>query len=1794
MSGVTPGPWSYFSSSDDETPASAQATPVAAVPAQSVGAPSSGGAAPAPWENGWEETPAFTPTPGPLPASGVATAEAQEGYSPAFNNPVSTAMVGAGDAALRGLSNFVRPLAGGMGYLAGLGAGALSGEGATATAEAYKNAMESATNYHLRTTRGNQDSALPSKIITSVVQQLLNPQHAPIAVHWLSEHFGKEFTHEVVDTYKKYGPMGLSMVPGVDQGELSEGLRGIGQLAEKTYGADQQEANRLADEGHPLAATALGAGPQMALRAAEYLPATGLLGSAAEDAGTALVDQGASWKANQAADEMLARRAAQVGEAPPPVDPSVVEAKPGSWWENDGTPAPEDAEGPPLPERAVAAQEAEAAPGVPAPPPEAAAEAAPADGATAPEPPVTPAEALVRDLDAQTHEDPSAPGARRVNANTSMQVYRNPYLPDSVHVEWIKADEPGTGAGSAAMHHLTTLADKHGVRLSLDPIPFGTAAEKMPQEKLEQFYKTFGFEPTDFNQDENENLMGGMVRRPMGPQVNAAALLGMPALVEMNGKPVMFGPNPMARTAAYNYTKHAGIPYDPPRTYEPITPSRGALIANAYAQMAHNPEDPETKAAYDALIKETKAQWKSIKRTGLKVQFHKEGMPDPYAGNPRLALKDIENRNHLWVHPTSEGYGNPLLNIGLKVGQTGSITPEEATTAIERLGPKIVHAEVHGSQTEPTLVASLNRALSPDEADLLARQLHQEAIVQYAGGKGTLHGPNAAGWGEFNPEYFLTHGGKYMSEVPQHPMLADSGEVLDGKHLTNNDLFRIVHDYYGHAKEGNGFRADGEFNAYRIHKSMYSPLAQKALATETLGQNAWVNHGPFGDWNRAAKQGETVYADQKAGLLPPAVLQAADVPAAEWADQVHGPERTPPKVRSRFALPSEEGAVTDAVSPAQQALNKALIKQTLPELSEVHRAALTRNYADAGQFYQHTRLRDPRGDRARGVLDAGQNAMRAAVGEMAPHVDASAAGTEARGRVVQAAIDHAYNTLAGLDDKYYGEGDARAAGKAANIGPLYQFLTDNKALFYKTPEGKQLFDGLQMRMHDLGLLGNTDAFNPPDAIQIEDLRKYLTGPAPHTLEHLIGGTKDAIDRSMSASAGPAAYTRAHANRALRGKLFERNAALKPFLPPYDGVEANRKVQAAHVMSRLFSKSTSPAEFGAVLDNLHMVRQYLQHYEPDLAPEMDGKLRDAYQALKEENVARLLAKGQKVERGWDQKSFAGELQAQEPKMARIWKDSAMQRWQDINNTGNLLRMDRSYPGAHAQAVNTGGIRHIVGSALEGGISGAIATGAGAINPLLVGPAAGLYDIAAGDKMRSLLRGDPMKKALKEFEQKHIVNLNDPNDTPPIKGAQEAGRGGTIPIPGAGGKVEGFEHVRQPTLGDRLGGGKMRGGPKAARGPSVLDYLTPEERADLKREATVKQLIKAFHDLPPTHEFAAAALAGEGKRHFYRDAGTAVASIFGPDAPRFMALMAALSPQTSVQVNFHNALRTFVNWDKAGRPTSAHAIHRIMDRSLLRRPDAPPGGSPVLPAWFPNSVRALRSKEPENLQLSGPKVDSFMKNLQGNVNEVTNDTHMANFARVHPDTLGALDRKNTVDDLSKTIGYKSPGYLAMSAKAREAAKMLTHLTGDTWTPREVQETDWAFSKTAFEHADQYGPLATIPELVKNGEINDKLIASTPGFHDLFHAPQHREFLRASRYGENVERLARPPGKAPLSASASKAREAAVQALRPHLLSAAERLEKVRQEGGEKTVTNRARLVGSLNKHGMRGKLPDQASE
>lgn len=118
----------------------------------------------------------------------------------------------------------------------------------------------------------------------------------------------------------------------------------------------------------------------------------------------------------------------------------------------------------------------------------------------------------------------------------------------------------------------------------------------------------------------------------------------------------------------------------------------------------------------------------------------------------------------------------------------------------------------------------------------------------------------------------------------KHPLLTPIGRLGDKDNAVVNDAFRVVHDAFGHFGPGNPFfRHKGEERAWLNHAPMYSPDARPAAAVELRGQNSYLNFGPNAEHNAKASGADTIYADQKLGLMP------------EWASTEKSKKKAEPK-----------------------------------------------------------------------------------------------------------------------------------------------------------------------------------------------------------------------------------------------------------------------------------------------------------------------------------------------------------------------------------------------------------------------------------------------------------------------------------------------------------------------------------------------------------------------------------------------------------------------------------------------------------------------------------------------------------------------------------------------------------------------------------------------------------------------------------------------------------------------------------------------------------------------------------
>ena len=172
--------------------------------------------------------------------------------------------------------------------------------------------------------------------------------------------------------------------------------------------------------------------------------------------------------------------------------------------------------------------------------------------------------------------------------------------------------------------------------------------------------------------------------------------------------------------------------------------------------------------------------------------------------------------------------------IGRAFQEAVSGSPEYKSALFERFGemlPQVV--EQAGAQNIDQLTEAAYRKLGQEvthQFDKLPLEFrYHEGAGEYPSSTAMIQ--DALGRGRLN----VFSGGE------PHEFLGVRDPVTG---LTQNEMFRAVHDYLGHVVPASRFGPSGEEIAYAAHAQQLSPLAQLALLSETRGQNSFVNYTP--------------------------------------------------------------------------------------------------------------------------------------------------------------------------------------------------------------------------------------------------------------------------------------------------------------------------------------------------------------------------------------------------------------------------------------------------------------------------------------------------------------------------------------------------------------------------------------------------------------------------------------------------------------------------------------------------------------------------------------------------------------------------------------------------------------------------------------------------------------------------------------------------------------------------------------------------------------------------------------
>lgn len=405
---------------------------------------------------------------------------------------------------------------------------------------------------------------------------------------------------------------------------------------------------------------------------------------------------------------------------------------------------------------------------------------------------------------------------------------------------------------------------------------------------------------------------------------------------------------------------------------------------------------------------------------------------------------------------------------------------------------------------------------------------------------------------------------------------------------------------------------------------------------------------------------------------------------------------SPPAAMS-FRRPPEEGQQSGELGMSEQMAREQILR-SLPGLEEVRRSAITGDTGAVGSNFQTSKLNNAYGKRMASVI----NNERIAVKSGADDLVAKSGGTDGlenadlynRGSTIGRAPDMFDDYLNKAIQQNYTEATARLGGKPIPaLTETQNYLKANKSNFLGTVEGKQLLEGVNARMKELGFVGDNDTFNPPSVEQAERMRQYLGEQWTPRTGRLVSALKDSLDNDVAKAAGEDVYAKARTLNSMRDQLLRSPKLVSSMLTPADGL--NRTVPVENIPKTVTGAPVD--QFGHlvnVLKEMGSTDPTLAHAAADSLNEIRSQFMNEYRAA-----------GNSTEGMWNAKAGSKYLENNNMKMASVFSPQEMQGIKNHNDAAAILKMDRSYPGASAQHHN-----FLVGGALKGvehlgGIAGA---------------------------------------------------------------------------------------------------------------------------------------------------------------------------------------------------------------------------------------------------------------------------------------------------------------------------------------------------------------------------------------------------------------------------------------------------------------------------------------------------------
>jgi hypothetical protein len=442
---------------------------------------------------------------------------------------------------------------------------------------------------------------------------------------------------------------------------------------------------------------------------------------------------------------------------------------------------------------------------------------------------------------------------------------------------------------------------------------------------------------------------------------------------------------------------------------------------------------------------------------------------------------------------------------------------------------------------------------------------------------------------------------------------------------------------------------------------------------------------------KGAPSGGPPVPEGAAGLVQPSegAAGAAAKPVAPVFEQPAEP------------IPGAQPATPPAAA-ADVAARKAVLNRIgLPQARE---SAVNADAGAASTDFQQAKLDSPDGKAMQAQLgmerQALQNHAESIVRDTGGTVGMDETARILKGNTILAPLDALGEWFNTQTKALYTAARAKAGDTPVAMDNL-KALAGDESNFLGTTEGEALYKGLQARMGKLGVGDEATVGNA------ENLRQWLNDNWTPRTSRFVGQLKNAIDDDVTSSAGSDVFQQARAMRALRARTLEDPNGIAKLIDANGPGGINRAVPVEKIPDML---TTLPSAQFTHVTNV------LKNLPPEIQPLGDAALSE----IKAHMANRVADAGGKTATQWNAKGVATELARNSSRYQQVFSPQEISALQDLNQAGNILHVNASYPGAAVQGANLiqrGAMKVIpaTGAAaggLAGGLFGFPGTGAAA--------------------------------------------------------------------------------------------------------------------------------------------------------------------------------------------------------------------------------------------------------------------------------------------------------------------------------------------------------------------------------------------------------------------------------------------------------------------------------------------------